>query len=180
MSLVFALFVGIAMGAILQRVGASSPTMIVRSLRLEDIAVIKFMATTIAVATVVTYAISNWVPMHFDIKPTYLLGVGVGGLIFGVGFALAGYCPGSCVVGCGEGRKDALVTVLGGLTGSLAFTLVYTVLEPMLIRPLDFGKIRLSDVLHLPAFAVAVALAAILLAVVTIVPTTNATNHPTK
>ncbi len=180
MNLLFALVVGIAMGAILQRVGASSPTMIVRSLRLEDITVIKFMATTIAVATVVTYASSNWLPMHFDIKPTYLLGVAGGGLIFGVGFALAGYCPGSCVVGCGEGRKDAFVTVVGGLTGSLAFTLVYTVLEPLLIRPLDYGKIRLSDVLHLPAFSVAVALAAVLLVIVTIVPTSKQTSRSTK
>jgi uncharacterized membrane protein YedE/YeeE len=145
--------------------------MILRSLRLEDITVIKFMATTIAVATVVTYGTSYFLPMHFDIKPTYLLGVAGGGLLFGVGFALAGYCPGTCVVGCGEGRKDAFVALVGGLTGSLLFTFLYTVLEPLLIRPLNFGKIRLSDVLHVPAFGVALVLASILVAIVATVPT---------
>lgn len=173
MTLLYALSVGIAMGALLQRVGASSPSMILRSLRLEDLTVIRFMATTIAVATVATYGASYFLPMHFDIKPTYVLGVAGGGLLFGVGFALAGYCPGTCVVGCGEGRKDALVALVGGLVGALAFTLVYTVLEPVLIRPLNFGKIRLSDVFPVAPFGLAVALAGVLLVVVKVVPTKN-------
>ncbi len=171
MTLIAGLLVGIAMGALLQRVGASSPAAILRSLRLQDLTVIKFMATTIAVATVVTYGASHWIPMHFDVKPTYVLGVAGGGLLFGVGFAVAGYCPGSCVVACGEGRKDAFATVAGGLAGTLAFTLLYTGLEPVFILPINFGKIRLSDVLHVPAFAVALALASILLTIVTVVPT---------
>lgn len=171
MSLLYALFVGVAIRALLQRVGASSPAMILRSLRLEDLTVIKFMATTIAVATVTAYGASYWLSMHFDIQPTYLLGIAGGGLLFGTGFALAGYCPGTCVVGCGEGRKDAFVALLGGLTGTLVFTLVYAVIEPVLIRPLDFGRIRLPDVLPVPAFGLAIALAAILLTIVTAVPT---------
>src|SRR5512142_144831 len=141
MSLVYALLVGIAMGALIQRVGASSPAMILRSLRLENIAVIKFMATTIAVGSVLVYALGGVIPMHLDIKPTYVVGVAVGGLIFGAGFALSGYCPGTCVVGIGEKRKDALVAFLGGITGALLFTLVYTVIESPLIKPLNFGKI---------------------------------------
>ena len=58
MSLFYALLVGIAMGALIQRVGASSPRMILASLRLENVAIMKFMATTIAVGTVVVYAMS--------------------------------------------------------------------------------------------------------------------------
>lgn len=45
--------------------------------------------------------------MHFDIKPTFLVGVLVGGLILGVGFGLGGGCPGTCVVGIGDGRTAA-------------------------------------------------------------------------
>jgi len=126
MPLVYGLLVGIVMGALIQRVGASSPRMILASLRLENLTIIKFMATTIAVGAVLVYALNLWMPMHFDIKPTYVLGVGVGGLIFGVGFALAGYCPGTCVVGLAEGRRDALVALLGGITGAALFALVYS------------------------------------------------------
>lgn len=171
MTLIYALFVGIVMGALIQRVGASSPRMILASLRLQDLTIIKFMATTIAVGTVFVYLMSLWFPMHFDIKPTYVVGVGVGGLIFGAGFALAGYCPGTCVVGMAEGRRDALVALLGGIAGALVFTLVYTLIEGPLIKPLNFGKITLADVLHAPALAVAVGLAAVFLTGVSLMPT---------
>jgi len=171
MTLIYALFVGIVMGALIQRVGASSPRMILASLRLQDLTIIKFMATTIAVGSVLVYLMSLWFPMHFDIKPTYVVGVGVGGLIFGAGFALAGYCPGTCVVGMAEGRRDALVALLGGIAGALIFTLVYTLIEAPLIKPLNFGKITLADVLHVPAMIVAVGLAAVFLTAVSLMPT---------
>jgi hypothetical protein len=171
MTLIYALFVAIVMGALIQRVGASSPRMILASLRLQDLTIIKFMATTIAVGSVLVYLMSLWFPMHFDIKPTYVVGVGVGGLIFGAGFALAGYCPGTCVVGMAEGRRDALVALLGGIAGALIFTLVYTLIEAPLIKPLNFGKITLADVLHAPAMAVSVGLAAVFLTAVTLMPT---------
>lgn len=171
MSLVYSLLVGVVMGVLLQRVGASSPRMILESLRWRNIAIIKFMATTIAVGSVLVYVMSLFMPMHFDIKPTYVLGVAIGGLIFGVGFAVAGYCPGTCVVGVSEGRRDALMTVLGGVTGALLFTLVYTLIEGWLIKPLNFGKITLADLLHVPAMLAAVGMAAIFLTAVTLVPT---------
>ena len=171
MALVYGLLVGIVMGVLIQRVGASNPRMILAALRLEDLTIIKFMATTIAVGSVLVYVMSLFVPMHFDIKPTYVLGVGIGGLIFGVGFALAGYCPGTCVVGVSEGRRDALMTLLGGVTGALVFTLVYTLIEGWLIKPLNFGKITLADVMHVPAMVVAVGMAAIFLTLATLMPT---------
>jgi uncharacterized protein len=171
MTLTYGLLVGIVMGALIQRVGASSPRMILASLRLQDLTIIKFMATTIAVGTVLVYLSSLFMPMHFDIKPTYVVGVGLGGLIFGAGFALAGYCPGTCVVGIGEGRRDALIALLGGVTGALMFTLVYTLIEGSLIKPLDYGKITLPGILHLPPIAVAIGLAVVFLTAVTLLPT---------
>jgi uncharacterized protein len=171
MPLIYGLLVGIAMGALIQRVGASSPAMILKSLRLENLAIIKFMATTIAVGTVGVYVLATVMPMHFDIKPTYLLGVVGGGLVFGVGFAVGGYCPGTCVVGIGERRKDAWFALFGGITGALLFTLVYSAIESWLMKPLSFGKITLADVFHAPAVVVAIGLAAVLLAAVTVLPT---------
>ena len=89
-----ALLVGVAMGALLQRVRASDPGMIARNLRLEDLSIIKFMATTIAVGAVVVSLAGLALPMHLDIKPAYLVGVLAGGLVFGVGFGLGRLLPG--------------------------------------------------------------------------------------
>ncbi len=171
MDRIYAMIIGIAMGALIQRVRASDPGMIGRNLRLENLSIIKFMALTIAVGTILVYLLNLVVPMHFDIKPTYVVGVLVGGLVFGVGFGLGGYCPGTCVVGFSEGRKDAIWAIIGGIVGALVFTLVFTSLIAPMNKLMDLGKITLADVLHLPAVAVALALGAIFLGVITWLPT---------
>ena len=172
MRLLYGLLVGVAMGMLLSRVGASSPRMIVSNLRLQDLTIIKFMALTIAVGTLAVYVLAQGLglPLHLDIKPTYLLGVLVGGLIFGVGFAVAGYCPGTCVVGIGEGRKDAWFALGGGIVGALLFTIVYRWLAPIFIERFNYGKITLADVAHIPTAAAAVGLAIIIFAVLRMLP----------
>lgn len=177
MNLVYALLVGVVMGVLLQRVGASSPRMIAAALRLENLTIIKFMFTTIAVAMIVTYALSQFMPMHFDIKPTYIAGVFVGGLIFGIGFAVGGYCPGTCVVGAGEGRRDAWAAIIGGVVGAIAFTIVYSGAERLLIKPLNYGKVTLPQVLHMPPFLIAVIVGVVFMTVVTLLPTTRVTRN---
>lgn len=172
--LILSLLAGVAMGALIQRVRASSPAMIAANLRLENLSIIKFMATTIAVGAMLAYLIAAVIgpqAMHFDIKPTYVVGVLVGGLIFGVGFGLGGYCPGTCVVGAGEGRKDALWAILGGVAGALIFTLVFSSVIAPINKLMDYGKITLDQVLHLPAVGVAIGLGAIFLGIVYMLPT---------
>ena len=173
MTPLYATLVGIAMGFFIQRVRASSPGMIVRNLRLENLSVIKFMALTMAVGMVLVYALNLVIPsaLHLDVKPTYVLGVLLGGLVFGVGFGIGGYCPGTSVVGIGEGRKDAMVAVLGGVVGALVFTLVYTTLIAPIVKVADFGKITLADVTHISPFVLAVAVSAVFLVVIKLLPT---------
>lgn len=169
----FALLTGVAMGFLIQRVRASSPATILQNLRLENLAIIKFMATTIAVGMIATYTLNLFIPdlMHFDIKPTYLVGVLVGGLIFGVGFGLGGYCPGTCVVGIGEGRRDAWFALAGGVVGTLVFTLVYTSLIQPIVKMMDFGKITVQSALNVPAIVPALAIGILFLVVVKLLPT---------
>lgn len=173
MTNLYALLTGIAMGFLIQRVRASSPAMILQNLRLENLVVIKFMATTIAVGMIVTYTLNLFIPnlMHFDIKPTYLVGVLLGGLIFGVGFGLGGYCPGTCVVGIGEGRRDAWFALAGGIVGALVFTLVYKSAIQPIVALMDFGKITVQSALHLPAIVPALVIGTLFLVVVKVLPT---------
>jgi hypothetical protein len=165
-----ALLIGIVMGVLIQRVRASNPSVIAKNLRLEDLSIIKFMATAIAVGMALVYLINLASPVHFSVKPTYVVGVLLGGLVFGAGFALGGYCPGTCVVGAGEGRKDAIWAILGGIFGALVFTLVYTTLILPVNKLMNLGKITLADVLHAPGWIVALVLAAIFLVIVFVLP----------
>jgi uncharacterized membrane protein YedE/YeeE len=170
---ILSILIGVGMGFFIQRVKASSPAMITKNLRLENLSVIKFMALTIAVGMIVTYGISTFAPqiLHFDVKPTFVVGVLLGGLIFGVGFGLGGYCPGTCVVGIGEGRKDAIAAIGGGVVGALVFTLVYTTLIDPIVKLANFGKITLADVLHVNPFVMALIVGAIFLTVIKLLPT---------
>jgi len=78
-----------------------------------------------------------------DVKPMKVGGVGLGALIFGAGMALLGYCPGTCVAAAGEGRRDALVGLLGMLAGATGFVAVYPKLVPLLDAGGDYGKVTL-------------------------------------
>ena len=48
-----------------------------------------------------------------------------GGAILGLGFGIAGYCPGTGLAALGDGRRDALSFVIGGLVGALAYMVTY-------------------------------------------------------
>ncbi len=173
MSNFYALLTGIAMGFLIQRVRASSPAMILQNLRLENLVIIKFMAMTIAVGMISVYTLNLFIPelLHFDIKPTYLVGVALGGLIFGVGFGLGGYCPGTCVVGIGEGRRDAWAALFGGITGALVFTLVYARAIKPIVEMMDYGKITVQSALDLPAIVPALVIGSLFLVVINLLPT---------
>ena len=75
------------------------------------------------------------------------------------------------MVGIGEGRKDAMVAVAGGLVGALVFTLVYSVLIAPIVQVMDFGKITLADVTHQSPFVVAIVVGVLFLIVIKLLPT---------
>ncbi len=81
----------------------------------------------------------------YHVKPFLLGGVALGGVIFGIGMAILGYCPGTLAVSLGEGSLDALFGILGGLLGGLAYTLVQPQLQG--ISGPDLGKLSLHSAL---------------------------------
>jgi hypothetical protein len=162
---------GLAFGAILQRVQASSPDRIVATLTLRDLTILKFMILAIGVGAVGIGALTALGLAHLKVKALMLLAVGGGGLVFGAGFALAGYCPGTCLVGAAEGRKDARYTIVGGLAGALAFALAYPALKPVLIDRLAFGSPTLAEVSGLGKGLAGAIFGAVLIAVAFALPT---------
>ena len=53
--------------------------------------------------------------------PTYLLPMAVGGVLFGVGMVIGGYCPGTAIAAVATGKVDGMVFIGGFLIGSLVF-----------------------------------------------------------
>jgi uncharacterized membrane protein YedE/YeeE len=53
--------------------------------------------------------------------PTFLVPMAVGGVIFGIGMVIGGYCPGTAVASIATGKVDAMIFVVGFLIGSLIF-----------------------------------------------------------
>lgn len=61
----------------------------------------------------------------------------VGGLLFGVGWSIAGMCPGPILVNIGEGKIYALAALAGALVGAAAFGSLYSKFErPFRLPPL--------------------------------------------
>lgn len=86
------------------------------------------MGTAVVVGSVGVSALVAAGQAHLHIKPL-LLGVLVGGTCFGIGMTVLGYSPGTSVAGCGERRRDAMVGVLGMLTGAFAYVAARSTLD---------------------------------------------------
>lgn len=131
MELFLAIALGILFGFALNRVGATNPENIINMLRLSDLRLMKAILFAIGLSSLGLFgglALGLIAPSHVSVKTAYI-GVVAGGALLGIGFALAGYCPGTGLAAAATGRKDALVFVLGGLVGALAYTLSFGWLE---------------------------------------------------
>jgi len=127
MELFLAVFLGVLFGFALNRVGATNPENIINMLRLTDLRLMKTILFAIGLSAVALFGgLATGVvdPSHVSIKTAYI-GVVFGGALLGIGFALAGYCPGTGLAAAATGRKDALFFVLGGLVGAFIYTISF-------------------------------------------------------
>jgi len=69
----------------------------------------------------------------------------VGGVLFGAGLAVFGLCPGTSVAACGEGRRDAMIGVLGMFFGAGIYVAAFPALQPMIKSMADYGKVTLPQ-----------------------------------
>jgi len=90
--MIFSLVMGSAFGFALQKAGLSKYNKIVNVFRFTDLAVLKFMMTTLAVSMVGVFALKSAGIIALPAIPaTYVVGNLMGGLIFGIGMAAAGF-----------------------------------------------------------------------------------------
>jgi uncharacterized protein len=143
MTLLLGLFLGAVFGAILQLSGASSYTKIIGTLRLRDFTIMKLIMTAIGAGLIGVHVLDAVGVAHMKVKDLYLPGIVIAGLIFGVGFAVTGYCPGTALVAAAEGKPDAWMTIVGGLFGALTFAFLWPEFESSLASLGDFGPVTI-------------------------------------
>jgi uncharacterized membrane protein YedE/YeeE len=107
------------------------------------------MLTAIAVGMVGIFGMHALGLVKLHVKQTQYVANIVGGLLFGAGFGLLGYCPGTGAAALGQGNFDAVAGLLGMMAGSHLFA--------ELSHPLASvqnwghrGGIMLNDVIGVP------------------------------
>jgi len=145
--LVYGLITGMLFGFFLQKALVLRYDKQLGALRLIDMTIVKFMFSTILVGMVGVYLLRDLGLVKLSLKPTILGGNIVGGLIFGLGWGLLGYCPGTSAGALGEGRWDAVWGILGMLAGAALYAEVYPFFKGTLLTWGDYGKITIPQVL---------------------------------
>ncbi len=160
-----ALFAGILFGAVAQyaRIGDFDTINDMITGRNKTLYKTLLFALGIGTALFFLFVQTGWA--HFDVKPFVVTGVVVGGLVFGIGAALLGYCPGTMLIALGNGSLDALFGYLGGLLAGLVFILIFPSLSNFL-GP-NFGAVQfltanpLIDYIIVAVFSVTILIAAV-------------------
>ena len=139
------LLLGVVFGFVLSRSGAADYDMIQGMFLFE-----RFQLYGIIGVAVVLTAPGLWLisrrgatvfnrPLQVERKPLHRGNV-IGGVLFGIGWSIAGMCPGPILVNIGEGKVYALAALAGALTGAGAFGALYSRLQrPLALPPLASG-----------------------------------------
>lgn len=119
--LMLGLLFGVIFGFLLQKGGVAKYEILIGMLLLKDFTVLKVMMSAVLVGMIGVSVLQQRGLVQWHIKPTRYGANLLGGLVFGVGFAFAAYCPGTSAAALGQGNFDAVAVMLGMMAGSYVF-----------------------------------------------------------
>jgi uncharacterized protein len=163
LQLLLGLAIGFLFGFLLQKGNVTEYNVIIGQLLFQDFTVIKIMVTAMVTGMIGVHLLRGIGLAQLHPKPGSLGMTLVGGLIFGIGFAVLGYCPGTIAAAVGQGKMDAFA---GGLTGILFGAGLYAHAFPVLARVVlpkgDFGTLTFPELFRVNPWVVIVPLASAL------------------
>jgi hypothetical protein len=161
--LVWGLFFGVLFGFLLQKGGVTQYDVIVGQLLLEDFTVLKVMLSAVLTGMIGIHFMKTWGWVQLHPKPGSAGMSIIGGLIFGIGFAVLGYCPGTIAGAVGNGYLDALIGgVIGIWIGAGLLAAIYPKLRDGILKKGDFGTITIPGLFKVNDWIVVVPMAVIL------------------
>lgn len=137
---------GMIFGFLLQKGGVAKFDILIGALLLENFIVVKVMLSAIIVGMIGSHMLRRLGVIESHINETRYGANIIGGLIFGVGFGLLAYCPGTDAAAVGQGNLDALVGIIGLLLGSYVFALTSKFSDGTVSRWGERGKLTLPQV----------------------------------
>jgi uncharacterized membrane protein YedE/YeeE len=155
---------GILFGFFMQKAQVIRYDRQLAALRLRDMTIVKFMLTTILVAMVGIYLLFDLGLIKLSVKPLILGGNVLGGLIFGIGWGIVGYCPATAMGALGEGRYDSAFGLLGMILGAGLYAEAYPLMKETVLTWGDFGKITIPTALGINHWIVIIILIAAFIA----------------
>lgn len=162
--LALGLLFGLAFGFLLQKGGVAKYHVLIGVLLLEDFTVIKVMLSAIVVGMVGVFALYWLGLVKLHVKPTRYAANVLGGLMFGIGFALLAYCPGTGAAALGQGNLDALAGVLGLMAGSYLYAEASGLLGRTVLKWGDRGQLMLPELVRVSPAAFILIFAPLLVA----------------
>lgn len=166
LNLAYGLATGLVFGFLLQRGGVTRYRVIVGQFLMRDHTVLKTMLTAVVVGSVGIWAMHLYGGVSLHVKGVTVLANVVGGLIFGFGMTLLGYCPGTGVAALGDGgSRQAVFGILGMLAGAATYAEVYPAIQANLLSVGSYGKLNFPEMTGLSPwlFIAALAVGAVLL-----------------
>ncbi len=145
--LVLGFATGIGFGFLLQKGRVAKYQTILGQLLLKDWTVFKIMLTASVTGAIGVYFLVDRGAADLDVWPFQPAAMLIGALLFGIGIAALGYCPGTGMAGAAEGSRDAMVGVLGMITGAGVLVAGFNRLEPLALALGDFGKLTIPAML---------------------------------
>jgi len=163
LQLLLGLVGGLFFGFFLQKGGVTQYDVILGQLLLKDFTVIKIMLSAVITGMLGIHLMRSMKLIQLHPKPgSWVTAVG-GGIFFGIGFAVLGYCPGTIAGAVGNGFLDAIV---GGLVGIIAgaglFAALYGKIQKPILSKGDLGEKTLPQLLNVNAWMVVIPAAVIL------------------
>jgi len=137
---------GIVFGFLLQKGGVTKYDVILGQLLLTDFTVLKVMLSAVVTGMIGLHLMKSLGWIRLDPKAGSWGKNAVGGLIFGLGFAVLGYCPGTIAGAIGNGYLDAALGGLAGiLLGSWLFAALYPRFREGILKRGYFGDLTLPQ-----------------------------------
>lgn len=112
---------------------------------LKDMTIFKFMLSAILVGMVGINLLAGAGIITLSHKAMNVGAVVVGGALFGAGWAIMGFCPGTSIGALGEGRWHAVFAIAGMVVGAALYAELYPFFTSTILAWKDFGKIGLPE-----------------------------------
>lgn len=165
MSVFTAVMIGLATGIVfgfaLEKSRVFEPGIIVGQMQLRSFLMLKIFLAAVVTGLVALAALNGIWSVPLQLKPLLFRADLIGGIILGIGIALAGACPGTSLAQIGAGYRDAWFVVAGGIAGAIAYGYFDKPITAFFDEKGD--KLALDKLVGLPFWATALIFAGVLI-----------------